>query len=352
MRCGDAVDALLAVDPDPDDRRRAGGAGRGRRGGVRGVRCEDADLLAHLGTGDVARDMEAIRRALGDEPLNYLGFSYGTHIGQPYAEHVPGARPGDGARRRRRSRRSGSRSSCSARPRPSRPRSTATSPHAPTPDRSSAGSTDLGAAYDRVRARSSSARCAVATDPSAPPSWRPLRSRRATARTAGSDLGPALGAALDGDGGPLWDLAASYYDFGGFTSYAAVVCIDTPPPAGADGLPGVRRRGTATFTPLRRSGRERAGELRHLARRPRRDAAAAVRADGAPPILVVGNTGDAATPYAERRRRRRSAQLGRAAHRRAATDTRPTAATECATSAIDDYLIDLTLPAAGTVCGG
>ena len=57
------------------------------------------------------------------------------------------------------------------------------------------------------------------------------------------ELGPALAAALEGDGGPLWDLAASYYDFGGFTSYAAVVCTDTAPPEGRGGVPGLRRRG-------------------------------------------------------------------------------------------------------------
>lgn len=53
--------------------------------------CEDdaGDLLAHLGTKDVARDIDAVRAAMGDEQLNYLGFSYGTAIGQQLADLFP-----------------------------------------------------------------------------------------------------------------------------------------------------------------------------------------------------------------------------------------------------------------------
>ena len=46
-------------------------------------------LLAHLDTVSVARDLDAIRAALGDEKLNYLGLSYGSMIGAQYAELFP-----------------------------------------------------------------------------------------------------------------------------------------------------------------------------------------------------------------------------------------------------------------------
>src|SRR4051794_34899143 len=46
-------------------------------------------LLAHVDTGSVARDMERLRRALGDGKLNFLGLSYGSHLGSPYAELYP-----------------------------------------------------------------------------------------------------------------------------------------------------------------------------------------------------------------------------------------------------------------------
>lgn len=44
------------------------------------------DVLAHVGTRDVARDLDVLRSALGDDKLSYLGFSYGTQIGAEYAE--------------------------------------------------------------------------------------------------------------------------------------------------------------------------------------------------------------------------------------------------------------------------
>lgn len=46
-------------------------------------------LLAHVGTREVVRDMDVLRSVLGDEKLNYLGFSYGTRIGTLYAETFP-----------------------------------------------------------------------------------------------------------------------------------------------------------------------------------------------------------------------------------------------------------------------
>lgn len=46
-------------------------------------------LLPHLGTLDVVRDLDRIRIALGEPKLNYLGYSYGTSIGQMYAQLFP-----------------------------------------------------------------------------------------------------------------------------------------------------------------------------------------------------------------------------------------------------------------------
>jgi pimeloyl-ACP methyl ester carboxylesterase len=43
-------------------------------------------FLANVGTASVARDMDLVRLALGDEQLNYLGFSYGTELGTAYLE--------------------------------------------------------------------------------------------------------------------------------------------------------------------------------------------------------------------------------------------------------------------------
>lgn len=53
--------------------------------------CEErsGEMLAHIGTADVARDMDILRELAGDERLTYLGKSYGTYIGTHYAEQFP-----------------------------------------------------------------------------------------------------------------------------------------------------------------------------------------------------------------------------------------------------------------------
>jgi len=43
-------------------------------------------IYDHASTDDVAQDMDAIRRALGERKINYYGVSYGTIMGQQYAE--------------------------------------------------------------------------------------------------------------------------------------------------------------------------------------------------------------------------------------------------------------------------
>src|SRR5699024_3679007 len=47
------------------------------------------DLMMHVGTENVARDMDVLRALLGDDQLTYMGASYGTHIGAQYAEQFP-----------------------------------------------------------------------------------------------------------------------------------------------------------------------------------------------------------------------------------------------------------------------
>lgn len=46
-------------------------------------------VLGELDTVSAARDMDVIRAALGDSKLNYLGFSYGTFLGTTYATLFP-----------------------------------------------------------------------------------------------------------------------------------------------------------------------------------------------------------------------------------------------------------------------
>jgi pimeloyl-ACP methyl ester carboxylesterase len=47
-------------------------------------------IFAHMSTGDVVRDLDLLREAVGDRKLTYLGFSYGSFIGNTYANVFPG----------------------------------------------------------------------------------------------------------------------------------------------------------------------------------------------------------------------------------------------------------------------
>jgi pimeloyl-ACP methyl ester carboxylesterase len=47
------------------------------------------EVLANIGTDSVARDMDRLREAFGDDKLNFVGFSYGTLLGARYAELFP-----------------------------------------------------------------------------------------------------------------------------------------------------------------------------------------------------------------------------------------------------------------------
>ncbi|BCM65229.1 MULTISPECIES: alpha/beta hydrolase [Streptomyces] len=75
------------------------GAGTGRAGFDRmaafsadlAERCRThaGDLLPHAGTRNTARDMDVIRAALGERRISYLGYSYGSYLGQVYATMFP-----------------------------------------------------------------------------------------------------------------------------------------------------------------------------------------------------------------------------------------------------------------------
>nr|WGC84438.1 Orf+4 [Streptomyces sp.] len=57
-------------------------------------RCQEhednAELLPHASTRNVARDMDAIRAALGESRLSYYGVSYGADLGAVYTQLFPG----------------------------------------------------------------------------------------------------------------------------------------------------------------------------------------------------------------------------------------------------------------------
>jgi len=54
--------------------------------------CADSDengLLRHVSTANMARDLDSIREALGEEKASYLGYSYGSALGAAYVSMFP-----------------------------------------------------------------------------------------------------------------------------------------------------------------------------------------------------------------------------------------------------------------------
>ena len=57
-------------------------------------------ILNHMSTANVARDLDLLRRAVGDAKLTYAGYSYGSYLGADLRQPVPGQGPGPGRGRR------------------------------------------------------------------------------------------------------------------------------------------------------------------------------------------------------------------------------------------------------------
>jgi pimeloyl-ACP methyl ester carboxylesterase len=86
---GEFLRYLDDVDPTPDDdqeiRRYQDLVEDFERSCVR----SHGDLLPYLGSRFVARDVEALRVALGEEVITWFGYSYGTLVGTVYAQEFP-----------------------------------------------------------------------------------------------------------------------------------------------------------------------------------------------------------------------------------------------------------------------
>src|SRR5690349_6917813 len=92
LRCFDTYEQAIAVEPpfpypdSPAEERRQRvsddrlAAACARHGGA---------IADHMSSADAARDMDLLRDRLGDRKLTYLGYSYGSLLGQNYANLFP-----------------------------------------------------------------------------------------------------------------------------------------------------------------------------------------------------------------------------------------------------------------------
>ena len=89
IRCIDNLDEQAAIDPSPDNPSELRALVNSARDYAAACARRNQATLPYLSTDAVARDLDAIRSAGGDKQLTYLGFSYGTLIGAIYADLFP-----------------------------------------------------------------------------------------------------------------------------------------------------------------------------------------------------------------------------------------------------------------------
>jgi pimeloyl-ACP methyl ester carboxylesterase len=82
----DTFNALDSVFDDPQEKQVGIDADKAY---AAGCMQRSAQVLPFVDTVSAARDMDMIRAALGDQKLTYLGFSYGTFLGENYAHLFP-----------------------------------------------------------------------------------------------------------------------------------------------------------------------------------------------------------------------------------------------------------------------
>ncbi|HMR49596.1 MAG TPA: alpha/beta hydrolase [Arachnia sp.] len=91
VRCGttEQTDAVFDLDQSPDDDAEALALREGYIDFAQQCRDASGDLLDHLSTIENVRDLDLLRHLLGAEKLNFVGVSYGTFVGAVYAELFP-----------------------------------------------------------------------------------------------------------------------------------------------------------------------------------------------------------------------------------------------------------------------
>jgi pimeloyl-ACP methyl ester carboxylesterase len=355
---GPQKDAFIALDPVLDDPQEKQAGIQADKDFAAGCTLHSGKILPFLDTPSAARDIDAIRAALGDAKLTYLGFSYGTFLGQTYAHLFPThvrALVLDGV----------------------------VDPALSANDILTAEVVGFQHNLDAFLAdcnarRSGSNPCRYAQSGDPATKLKALVQRLDSTPIAAGNRSLTLGLATSGiiaglyyqEFWPLLDAGLTAADSGNGTVLAgiadilnernpdgtytnlidalqAVDCLDRPVPtdiAYYDSLGPVFSKISpligpwlqysnlgCAYWPVKPTGQ-----------------AGPVTADGAPPILVVGGTNDPVTPYAWAQSVQR--QLAGSVLLTRQGNGHTSSTDPCSVAAEDAYLINLTLPAAGTVC--
>ncbi|MGW0502117.1 alpha/beta hydrolase [Micromonospora sp. NPDC003241] len=348
------LDGVFGYDPDPESQEKfdvfvtmAKRIGQG---------CGDkyGDQLKLYSTEQTARDMDAIRAAVGDDKMTYLGYSYGTLLGATYAQLFPQrvrALVLDGAVDPRQNLIAGSESQARG----------------------------FERAFDNFGrwCAANAANCPIAPDARAAvvsaidkATSSPVRSadgREATAgwvfyavisslynETGWRQLARAIDQLDKGNPDAVFQLADNYTDRdenGRYTNlFDANTAINCADDEERPSLERIRQLQSQWRTQYPLFGPALATGLISCTEWPGgTDPYPTGRAAGSPPILVIGTTGDPATPYEQTPALAEMLGVGRVLTWEGEGHT-AYPQTPCITEAVDAYLIDLTLPAEGLRC--
>jgi pimeloyl-ACP methyl ester carboxylesterase len=354
--CVDDLDPfLISTDPTPDSPEELQQLAAVDAVLVAGCSARSGSLLPYVSTQATARDMDSLRRALGEDRVSYFGFSYGSELGATWATLFPqtvraavldgAANPNEGWEADETAQAAGL----------ERGLLTALQSCAADPGCPFYSDGDPLGAYEALAA-------ALDAAPLPGPAGRPpanprllfyatVAALRDTSRW--DDLYRALDDAGDGNADRLYALYDGYVrraPDGTFSNvieaFLAIGCLDSPAPDPAD-FPGIDAR-------IRRAAPHMGVGFAYpyaCSQWPARLDGPPLRvtAAGAGPVLVVGTTGDAITPIESSRALAEDLEDGvlltvDGFHHTGYSVSR------CSIDVVDRYLVDLTVPAEGTVC--
>jgi len=87
--CVDSMDDYFGLDPSPDDATETNQLVTGADIFASACMTRSAEFLPNVSTVDSASDMDVLRRALNEDTISYMGFSYGTKLGATWATLFP-----------------------------------------------------------------------------------------------------------------------------------------------------------------------------------------------------------------------------------------------------------------------
>lgn len=348
------LDATFAADPDPQTPQAFNDVVALNKRTAESCAAKYGNRLPLYSTEQAARDIDQIRADLGEPKLTYLGYSYGTLLGAVYAQLFPDkirAMVLDGA----------------------------VDPRQNSIESAEGQARGFERAFNNFAkwCADNASRCPIDGDAQAvvlklmeQGRINPIGYRDGRKATAGwvlwavvsamytqarwPDLGGALADLQKGKAAGIFELADAYSDRdqdGNYTNLfdanAAVNCADDAKPASLDQIRALQSEWRLKYpvfgAPLA------TGMLTCSLWASERDPYPVGPAKGAPPILVVGTRNDPATPYEQTAKLADMLGTGVVLTWEGEGHT-AYPETRCINSAVNGYLISLTVPKAGTVC--